>query len=175
MSLFARGVREPLPISSWWFQGAILTYLIGFSILGILAYLVYQEQPPIPERVVTEDGKTVFTRNDMLDGMNVFQRYGIMEYGSIYGHGAYLGPDFTADYLHRSAQSLIRHYSDGAEESQARARVIAELKQNTYDSATSPLVWSDGRGRVHRELVDHYRTIFQNQRSQHGSQAEWIM
>jgi nitric oxide reductase subunit B len=83
MSRFAPGTREPLPISSWWFQGAILTYLIGFSILGILAYVVYQEQPPIPDRVVTQDGGTIFTREDILDGMNVFQRYGIMEYGSV--------------------------------------------------------------------------------------------
>jgi nitric oxide reductase subunit B len=163
-----------MPISSGWFQGAILTYMLGFSVLGILAYLVYQDQPPIPERVITQRGDTVFTRNDILDGMNVFQRYGVMEYGSIYGHGAYLGPDFTADYLHRSAESLIRRYSDRAGEPAARAQVIAELKRNAYDSATSSLVWSDERERVHRELVDHYRTVFQNQSSQRGSQAEWI-
>ena len=89
--------RHPMPISSGWFQAAILTYMIGFCVLGILAYLVYQDQPPIPERVITQAGDTVFTRTDILDGMNVFERFGIMEYGSIYGHGAYLGPDFTAD------------------------------------------------------------------------------
>src|SRR5512138_3669743 len=126
MSRFARDGREPLRISSLWFQGAILTYLIGFSILGVLAYVVYQEQPPIPDRVVTQDGKTIFTREDILDGMNVFQRYGIMEYGSVYGHGAYLGPDFTADYLHRSAESLIRRYTGRDGEPAARAQVIAE-------------------------------------------------
>ena len=37
--------REPMPISSLWFQGAMLTYLLGFTVLGLLAYLVYRDQP----------------------------------------------------------------------------------------------------------------------------------
>ena len=40
--------REPMPISSLWFQGAMLTYLLGFTVLGLLAYLVYRDQPPMP-------------------------------------------------------------------------------------------------------------------------------
>ena len=101
--------RRPMPISSRWFQGAVLTYLLGFTVLGILAYLVYRDQPPIPGKVVT-DGKVLFTRDDVFAGMNVFQRYGLMQYGSVYGHGAYLGPDFTTEYLHRSAELLVQAY-----------------------------------------------------------------
>ena len=81
----------------------MLTYLFGFTVLGILAYLVYRDQPPIPAKVVAAD-KVLFSREDIVGGMNVFQRYGLMEYGSVYGHGAYLGPDFTAEYLHKSAE-----------------------------------------------------------------------
>ena len=58
----------------------------------------------MPAKVVAAD-TIVFSRDDILGGMNVFQRYGVMEYGSVYGHGAYLGPDFTAEYLHKSAES----------------------------------------------------------------------
>ena len=101
--------REPMPISSLWFQGAMLTYLFGFTVLGVLAYLTYRDQPPIPARVVAGD-KVLFTRDDIVSGMNVFQRYGLMEYGSVYGHGAYLGPDFTAEYLHKSAELLVQAY-----------------------------------------------------------------
>ncbi|MGE5059767.1 MAG: nitric-oxide reductase large subunit, partial [Betaproteobacteria bacterium] len=98
--------RENMPISSRWFQGAVLTYLFGFTVLGILAYLIYRDQPPIPAKTVA--GKNVlFTRDDIFGGMNVFQRYALMEYGSVYGHGAYLGPDFTAEYLHNSAEFLV--------------------------------------------------------------------
>ena len=99
-----------MPISSRWFQGAVLTYLVGFTVLGILAYLVYRDQPPMPAKVVAQD-TVLFSRDDILGGMNVFQRFGLMEYGSVYGHGAYLGPDFTAEYLHNTAESLIKSYS----------------------------------------------------------------
>src|SRR4030095_5595815 len=174
MSRFARDGREPLPISSLWFQGAILTYLIGFSILGVLAYVVYQEQPPIPDRVVTQDGKTIFTRADILDGMNVFQRYGIMEYGSVYGHAASLGPDFTANYLHRSAELLARSRSATADDPIARAQVVEELKQNSFDQRTATLTWSAARAASHAELVNHYKTVFQSPISRQGGQAEWI-
>lgn len=167
-------MRKQLPISSWWFQGAVLTYLVGFTILGVLAYLAYQEQPPIPLRVVTQQGESLFTREDVLDGMNVFQRYGVMEYGTIYGHGAYLGPDFTADYLHRSAEFLTREYARSGAKGAAGERVAAELHANTFDESTQKLFWSDERGRAHRALVSHYQAYFRRQQSEGGKQAEWI-
>ena len=58
-----------------------------------------RDEPPIPERTAGEGGETLFTHQDILDGQRVFLRNGSMEYGSIFGHGAYLGPDFTADYF----------------------------------------------------------------------------
>ncbi len=163
-----------MPISSGWFQGAILTFIVGFAILGILAYLVYAEQPPIPGRVVAGN-ETVFTRNDILSGMNVFQRYGVMEYGTVYGHGAYLGPDFTSDYLHRSALSLINDYAKiAAPGSSARDSAIGELKANTYDRATDTLKWSPPRAAAHRKLIEYYAAMFRNKTSEGGRQAEWI-
>jgi len=135
--------REPMPISSWWFPGAILTYLVGFTVLGILAYLVYRDQPPLPTKVVASD-KILFTRDDVLGGMNVFQRYGLMEYGSVYGHGAYLGPDFTAEYLHKTAELLVSRYQqDPLGPQSARERVAAELHENTYDIVADTLTWSE--------------------------------
>ncbi|HKI31443.1 MAG TPA: hypothetical protein VKA46_06220, partial [Gemmataceae bacterium] len=77
-------------ISPLWFQGVILTFVIGFAVLGYLALRVYQDHAPIPEKVVSEAGQTVFTGEDILVGQQVFLTYGLMEYGSIYGHGAYL-------------------------------------------------------------------------------------
>ena len=65
--------RRPMPISSRWFQGAVLTSLIGFTVPGVLAYLVYRDQPPLPANVVAGD-KVLFTRNDIFGAMNVFTR-----------------------------------------------------------------------------------------------------
>ena len=166
--------RLTLPISSRWFQGAILTYLFGFTVLGTLAWFIYEDQPPIPARVVDGGGRTIFTREDVLAGMNVFERYGLMEYGTIYGHGAYLGPDFTAQYLHRSAQSMIRQYGGAGGAQRAEDRVRAELHRNTYDAAAGVVRWSDARAAAHRELVGYYRSEFENRQSAAGRQAEWI-
>jgi nitric oxide reductase subunit B len=95
--------RRPLLISKVWVQAGLLVFLFGFFVLGLLAYRTYSEQPPIPDRVVSSDGRELFARADVLRGQEVFLRNGLMEYGSIFGHGAYLGPDYTADYLHRAA------------------------------------------------------------------------
>src|SRR5579885_459655 len=166
--------RRPMPISRWWMQGAILTYLLGFCILGILAYLGYQEQPPIPARTMDASGETLMTRADILDGMNIFERYGVMEYGTIYGHGAYLGPDFTADYLHRAAQFLLQRYFHTGGADSAAARVIAELHSNTYDAATGTLQWSDARADAHRMLLTYYRQMFSAAHPAEGLQAHLI-
>jgi nitric oxide reductase subunit B len=160
--------RRTMPISSLWAQGAILTYIIGFSLLGMLAYLTYRDQPPIPARVTGANGETLFTGQDVLDGMNVFQRFGVMEYGTVYGHGAYLGPDFTADYLHRAAGSMLTAYGS------AQQRVISELHANTYDPATGTLAWTASRAAAHRELTDYYQVVFRNSVTQAGRQPDWI-
>ena len=107
--------------------------------------------------------------------MNVFQRYGVMEYGSVYGHGAYLGPDFTAEYLHKSAEFLIEAYG-GAPVSglSARERVVAELHKSTYDPKEDSLAWSGPRAVAHKMMVEHYRSIFFAKQTRGGAQAEWI-
>ncbi|MBZ5551579.1 MAG: cbb3-type cytochrome c oxidase subunit I [Acidobacteriia bacterium] len=167
--------RQSMPISPRWLQGAILTYIVGFSILGVLAYLVYQRQPPIPGQVVSAGGEVLFTREDIMEGMNVFQRYGLMEYGSVYGHGAYLGPDFTAEYLHKTAEILLRRYeSDLQGRVPAPSRVAAELHENTFDPETDTVIWSETRASAHRMMENHYQSVFYNKDSQGGAQALWI-
>src|SRR5262249_57508570 len=108
--------RRQMVISPLWMQGMVLTLVFGFSIMGYLALRVYQDHAPIPARVVSEQGKVVFTGEDILNGQQAFLTYGLMQYGSVYGHGAYLGPDFTADYLHRQALKMQEMYGGPAAE-----------------------------------------------------------
>src|SRR5215217_7227413 len=97
--------RRGLLISKGWIQATVLVFLFGFFVLGMLAYRTYSGQPPIPERVVGPGGEVVFTGDDVREGQKVFLRNGLMQYGSIFGHGGYLGPDYTSDYLRRSPRS----------------------------------------------------------------------
>lgn len=88
--------RPTLPkmdVSSRWLQAVVLTFLFGFAILGYLAIRIYQETPPVPGRIVSDSGQTVFTENDIRAGQESFLTYGLMQFGSVYGHGAYFGPD----------------------------------------------------------------------------------
>ena len=103
--------RKRMVISHWWAQIAILTFLVGFVVLGIMAYKVHTQHPPIPEKVVSDTGEVLFTGRDIQSGQQVFRKYGLMQHGTIFGHGAYLGPDFTADYLHRATQAMLAFYA----------------------------------------------------------------
>ncbi|MEU6611019.1 cbb3-type cytochrome c oxidase subunit I [Streptomyces shenzhenensis] len=150
--------KRPRMIARGWVQAAVLVTLGGFFVLGLLAIRTYQAQPPIPERTVTASGQVVFTGDDVRDGQKVFLRAGLMQYGSIYGHGAYLGPDFTADYLHRSA-SMVRKQYGGAGSANAAERTVGEYRTNRYDKATGTLVWSDAQAAAFTELTKHYADL----------------
>src|SRR5690606_19295895 len=76
------------------------------AVLGYFGLELYREAPPIPSKVVTADGQTLFTGQQIKDGQNVWQSIGGQEVGSIWGHGAYVAPDWSADWLHREAEWL---------------------------------------------------------------------
>lgn len=156
-------------ISPLWMQSAIVTFLFGFTVLGVLAYLIYNQHPPIPQKVVSENGELVFTGEDVRNGQNVFQRYGLMQYGTIYGHGAYLGPDFTAQYLHYQADAMVSLYrSQGLGEPDAKWRVQSELKKNTYDNGTGTLVFASAQARFFHDRKAFYQEWFSNTKAQSG-------
>src|SRR5262249_16376752 len=104
-------------VSNRWVQAVAIVMLFCFFVLGLLAYRTYPDQAPIPGKVVGPDVQVVFTRADVIAGQKIFLRNGLMEYGSIFGHGAYLGPDFTADYLRRWALLVADHDRDSGTES----------------------------------------------------------
>src|SRR5512139_2609088 len=87
-------------ISPWWRTGVLIAMILGFSILIGMTVNAYQAAPPIPEKIAAVGGTTVFSGADIRAGQQVFLKYGLMENGTIWGHGAYLGPDFSAEYLH---------------------------------------------------------------------------
>ena len=137
-------------LSPWWRRASIFTAALGFSVLILLTVKVYHEAPPIPDKVTAPDGSALFTGEDIRSGQQVFLKYGLMDNGSIWGHGALLGPDFSAEYLHtlalHNATSIARqHYGrpldqlTPAQRSMVEAEVRTELKQNRYDSQTAVL------------------------------------
>ena len=149
--------KRPLLISRTWLQAAVLVIVFGFLVLGLLAYRTYQAEPPIPDRVVDDSGTVLFTGDDVTRGQQLFLGNGLMEYGSIFGHGAYLGPDFTADYLHRAAESATNFY--GGKDA-ARTHVIEDFKTNRYDPKTHTLTFTAGQAHAYQQLIRYYSDFF---------------
>jgi nitric oxide reductase subunit B len=153
----------------WLALGAVL--LGTFTLLGFFGREVYRQAPPIPERVVTPAGVLLMTGDDVLDGQQVWQSIGGQQVGTIWGHGAYQAPDWSADWLHREAVALLERWSAREHghsyaalpaELQAglRARLQAEMRTNRHDAATGTLVVSEDRAAAMAEVAAHYETLF---------------
>jgi nitric oxide reductase subunit B len=168
----ATGKRELL-VSKTWLQAVALVFLIGFFILGLLAYRTYQADPPIAQRAVDPRGRTVYTEAEVRQGQKVFLGNGLMEYGSIFGHGAYLGPDFTADYLRRSALS-VRRQLGGPESDRARQQTVKDFQANRYDETSNTLRLTKEQAVAHKELERHYRDFLGNPSTKFGLRPEAI-
>src|ERR1035441_396637 len=134
-------------ISPWWRHSAILVMIAGFSVLSLVTVLTYTNAPPIPEQATDVRGTVVFTGADIQMGQEVFLKYGLMEHGSLWGHGAYLGPDYSAEDLHRLREvsldtSAAEKYSklfaqlSPDERSVVSARTMTVLKENRYEPAS---------------------------------------
>src|SRR6187200_2546686 len=88
-------------LSPWWIRTILIVMVLGFSGLIMITKLSYDNAPPIPTQVVDANDEVVFSGEDISNGQAVFLKYGLMNNGSIWGHGAYLGPDYSAEALHQ--------------------------------------------------------------------------
>ncbi len=144
---------------------------VSFAVLGWIGTRIYQEMPPIPDRVVTTEGKTVIVSGAIAEGQNVWQTMGGMEVGSIWGHGSYVAPDWTADWLHRECAFLLDRWGEaefGAKydvlslerQSQLRGRLESVMRPNTYDAATKTLTVDPARAAAFESNLRHYDEVF---------------
>ena len=151
----------------------ILTVILltSFSVLLIMGREIYRVAPPMPESVVTETGQVVYSRSDIETGRQVWQSMGGHQVGSIWGHGAYLAPDWSADWLHREAVALLdlwSHRDFGApfdtlsaeHQAMLEARLQQELRTNTYDAERGAITISGDRHAAISEVAQHYEGVF---------------
>src|SRR5262245_45755439 len=87
--------------------GLALLLAVSFGVLLWVGGEIHRVMPPIPEAVVTTQGDKIFTRTDIERGRQVWQSIGGQQLGSIWGHGSYVAPDWTADWLHREATAWL--------------------------------------------------------------------
>jgi nitric oxide reductase subunit B len=169
----------------WTLLGALL--VVSFAVLLWAGDQIYQKAPPMPERVVSSDGNTVFTRAEMEKGRQVWQSMGGMQLGSIWGHGGYVAPDWSADWLHREAVALLDRWAkrefgvasfDQASDEQKsvlQGRLRIKLRQNTYDPATGTITVDADRAAAIATVAQHYRDLFGNEPSTAGLRESYAM
>ncbi len=147
--------------------------ILSFAVLGWAGFRIYHERPPLPSSVVTTDGRTVIAEGEVTEGQNVWQSMGGMEVGSIWGHGSYVAPDWTADWIHREAMFILdewsqteysRPYAQLTQEHQAalQSRLTKLIRTNTYDESSGKIVIDPVRLRAFEANVAHYADVFQN-------------
>jgi nitric oxide reductase subunit B len=172
-------------LSPWWPRAVAAVVIIGFAILILLTIKVHRDAPPIPDRVVDSAGAVVFTGEDIVAGQQVFLKHGLMDNGSIWGHGGYLGPDFSAQYLHALALDVAdaiakRRHGEPLEELANEDRVAVEalvrveLKENRYDAATSTLALTEAQAESYRRQIDWWAGYFAEPDGNGGLPAEFI-
>jgi len=157
---------QPL-IGKAWLQGVGLVMIFGFLVMGILAYRTYSASMPMPDRVVSESGQLLFTGDDITRGQELYQARGLMEYGSVLGHGAYLGPDYTAEYL-RMATDDVGDQLRAQGVADSRDRVVAEFRTNRYNPDTKTLVFTDRQAAAFDRIQGHYAAYFGENSTKYG-------
>ncbi len=150
-------------------------FVLSFGALGYLGYQIYVKAPPIPAKVVSTDGQVLYTGEQIQRGQQVWLAAGGQQQGSVWGHGAYVAPDWSADWLHREAVALkdLRAkaiVSDpqaltSAERGAIAGTVKDEMRKNTYDAATGTVTVSTVRAKAIRDTADHYAALFGNDQS----------
>ena len=159
---------------------------ITFSLLGFYGAEVYRAAPPIPQHVVTDSGERLYSKDDILDGQTAWQSVGGMQLGSIWGHGAYQAPDWSADWLHRELLAWLELAAqelhglpygrlDAAARASLQAALKAEYRRNTFDEASATVTVSERRARAIAQTASYYDRLFGDHPELQGTRESYAM
>ena len=177
--------EETTSLSPWWRHSAILVMIAGFAVLSYITVRTYADAPPIPTRVEDGSGRTLFTSADILRGQEVFLKYGLMEHGTLWGHGAYLGPDYSAETVHEAVEvgrdtlARTRYGQPYAALEAGAAAGIADtvrrtLKENRYDPATGTLRFTEIEAAAWAASRHHWAEFFSGPTAAAGLPLKYI-
>ena len=157
----------------YWLVLAIVI-LGSFAVLGGVGRKMISQAPPIPD-VYSTDGQLLFTGSSITDGQGVWQSIGGQEIGTVWGHGAYVAPDWTADWIHRESGILLDRWAQklGAanfaalnadQQAELKARLIRTMRTNKYNATNHRVIIDEDRAAAYNELTAYYAGVFANGR-----------
>jgi nitric oxide reductase subunit B len=164
-----------------WLTFALVLFA-SFAVLGWIGTRIYQEAPPLAARVMTTDGQIVIDEGQIQAGQNVWQSLGGMQVGSVWGHGSYVAPDWTADWLHREAVFILDRWAnaefgadfatlDFEKQSQLTGRLARTLRTNTCDPSTRIVSIDPIRAEAFESNAAHYAAIFSKGKTEYAIPA----
>jgi nitric oxide reductase subunit B len=138
-----------------------------------------KDLPPYPGKVVGPDGKVLFEKANIIEGQNVYQRYGLMDQGAVWGHGSQRGPEFSAASLKLIADAIGDYYArkdygksyadlDALQKGLVDVKITHETKTNRYDAATDTLTLTAAQVEGLDRVKEHWRKIFTEGMQRYG-------
>ena len=167
-------------------QTLAAVFVLSFAALGWAGREIYLAAPPIPVEVVVDDGRMIYSGADISRGQQVWLAAGGQQLGSVWGHGGYVAPDWSADWLHRealglraelAAQVFATPYAELTFEQRAGidARASAEMRRNDYDADSGTLHISSARAAAISKVAAHYGELFGDGRALDALREQYAM
>ena len=161
-------------------------FFLSFAVLGWIGREIYLEKPPIPRQVVSTTGQILYTGEQIQRGQEAWLSAGGQQMGSVWGHGSYVAPDWSADWLHREAitlrniwaqQQFKKDYQHLTKEEQAPldVRLISVMRSNTYDAASDTITIQKERADAMELVAKHYIALFGSDASQDKLREQYAM
>ena len=173
------------PSGKLWRSLGVL-FVLSFAVLGWLGREIYLAAPPIPAAVKNLDGETLYTGDQIQLGQRLWLSTGGQQLGTVWGHGSYVAPDWSADWLHREAVALRNVLAQGtyharfewlpaAEQAAVEAALKQALRKNTYDSASGVVSVSAERAQAIAEVQQHFDALYGNDASLAELRGQYAM
>jgi nitric oxide reductase subunit B len=159
---------------------------LSFTVLGWVGTEIYLTAPPIPKQVVSVDGTVLFSEGQVGRGQEAWLSAGGQQLGTVWGHGSYVAPDWSADWLHREslalldiwaqkeAQTSYEQLSPGRQ-AELKARLKEEMRRNTHDASGNVITVSADRAKAIQSVAQHYMALFGNDPSLENLREQYAM
>ena len=158
---------------------AILCFIVAMAVLLGGGITMKKDLPPYPGKVIDTAGKVLMLKADIFAGQDVYQRFGLMDHGAVWGHGSQRGPEFSATSLHILAEAVgdtlagndygvAYQELDDLQKGIIDVKTTHEIKPNRYDPATDTLTLTDAQVKGLERVVKHWDTIFRDGEQRYG-------
>jgi len=158
---------------------AVLCFVVAMAILLGGGIYMKKDLPPYPGKVVDPNGNVLFQKSDILAGQDVYQRYGLMDQGAVWGHGSQRGPEFSATSLHIMAEAIGDYFAqqdygkpyadlDDLQKGIIDVKIKHEAKTNRYDPQKDTLTLTAPQVQGLERVKQHWEKIFKEGEQRYG-------